>query len=368
MIWISLSAGIFYLALITLFLIGWERLKPYAREKRDSRIRLCVIIPMRNEEPNIRQLLSDIEQQTYPPEYFEVIVVDDHSSDRSCHEAKMPSSGSFHLFCLPENQTGKKAAIRMGIENSNGEIIVTTDADCRVPKTWLSTIAGYFEEHSPSLLLSPVCGITNSFFDEIQQLENLSLQGSTAGSARVHHPVMSNGANLAFPKVIYQEIHHLYHEKKIHSGDDMFLLHELKRKYPDKIHFLKSKEVTVYTKQAPDLTSFFRQRKRWTSKARFYTDFDTIATAIIVFGTNGTLFLAILYGISFGFFTAFFVLFFAKSAIDFLFLFRITGFFGQKRLMWWFPVVQSFYFLYICVTVLAAFFSQVAWKDRKIKY
>ena len=368
MIWISICAGILYLALITLFLAGWERLKIFTTETKNLQIRLSVIVPMRNEENNIRQLLSDLEQQTYPSKYIEVIVVDDHSEDRSCQEAAKFLSDSIRLLSLPEHKSGKKAALLMGIENSHGEVIVTTDADCRVPQTWLSTIANYFEIHSPSLLLSPVCGFTSSFFDEIQQLEIVSLQGSTAGSAGIHHPVMSNGANLAFPKNIFQEICHLYDEKKIRSGDDIFLLHELKLKYPKKIHFLKSKQAKVYTKLAPDLLSFLRQRKRWTSKARFYTDFDTIITALIVFGINATLFSTILYGIFSGHFLPFFVLIFIKSTIDFLFLFRITRFFDQTRLMWWFPIVQSFYFLYICFTVFLAFFSPVAWKERKIKY
>jgi poly-beta-1,6-N-acetyl-D-glucosamine synthase len=368
MIWISLSAGILYLALIALFLIGWERLKNFTPGTKYPQFLLSVIVPMRNEETNIGQLLSDINRQIYPSRYIEVIVVDDHSDDRSCNEATKFLSGSSRLLSLPEKKSGKKAALLTGIENSHGEVIVTTDADCRVPETWLSTLACYVEEYSPSLLLAPVCGITNSFFDEIQELEILSLQGSTAGSAGIHHPVLSNGANLTFSKNMYWEICHLYDEKKIHSGDDMFLLHELKRKYPNKIHFLKSKQATVYTKLAPDLPSFFRQRKRWTSKARFYTDFDTIITALIVFGINATILSSILYGIISGSFLPLFILFFTKSSVDFLFLCRITRFFDQKRLMWWFPIVQSFYFLYICFTVFTAFISPSAWKNRKIKY
>jgi glycosyltransferase involved in cell wall biosynthesis len=368
MIWISLSAGILYLALISLFLLGWERLKKFTPGTNDPQFLLSVIVPMRNEEISIGLLLSDINRQIYPSRYIEVIVVDDHSDDRSCQEAAKFLSDSIRLLSLPEHKSGKKAALLMGIENSHGGVIVTTDADCRVPHTWLSTIASYFEKYSPSLLLSPVCGITNSFFDEIQELEILSLQGSTAGSAGIHHPVMSNGANLSFSKNMYWEICHLYDEKKIHSGDDMFLLHELKRRYPNRIHFLKSIQATVFTKLAPDLPSFFRQRKRWTSKARFYTDFDTIITALIVFGINATLLSTIIYGIISGSFFPLFVLFFTKSAIDFLFLFRITLFFHQKRLMWWFPIVQSFYFLYICFTVFTAFFSPSLWKNRKIKY
>jgi len=368
MIWITIIAGSLYLGLISLFLYGWEKLNTYSPTPRQFHAIISVIISMRNEETNIKLLLLDILRQKYPSELIEVIVIDDHSTDNSIEEVKSISSKNIHLYYLSETLTGKKAAINKGIENAHGDIIITTDADCRVPETWLSTIAGYFGDHSPSLLLSPVCGISHSFYSDIQALEIFSLQGSTAGAVAINHPVMCNGANLAFPKNIYHDIQHIYNEKNIHSGDDMFLLHELKGKYPNEIHFLKSKQAAVYTAMTSNLTSFFRQRKRWTSKAKFYTDIDTILTALIVFGMNVTLLLTIIYGINSGISLPFIILFIAKSFIDFIFLYRVTGFFGQKRLMWWFPIVQSFYFLYICFTVLSALFTSNSWKERRIKY
>lgn len=366
MIWTTLIAGVLYLIIISLFLFGWEKIKAYSPIPQQFHSVISVIIPMRNEEINIKRLLLDLLKQNYPSKLIEVIVIDDHSTDNSLSEVRTLFSENILLFSLPESLTGKKAALTLGIENAHGDIILTTDADCRVPEFWLSTIACYFDDYSPSLLLSPVCGISNSFFGDMQALEIYSLQGSTAGAAAIQHAIMSNGANLAFPKNIYHEFRYLYEESKIQSGDDIFLLHELKRNYPNGIHYLKSKQAAVFTKLSSNPGSFFRQRKRWTSKAKFYTDTDTIVTAVIVFGMNVALFSTIIYGIFLGKFFPFLVLFITKSIIDFIFLLRVTSFFGQKRLMWWFPIVQSFYFLYVCLTVFSAFFTSNSWKERSI--
>ncbi len=368
MIWTTLIAGGLYLVIISLFLFGWEKIKVYSPIPHHFHSVISVIIPMRNEEININRLLLDLLQQNYPSKLIEVIVIDDHSTDNSLSEVKPFFSENIHLFSLPEGLTGKKSALNIGIKNAHGDIILTTDADCRVPETWLSTIACYFDDYSPSLLLSPVCGISHSFFEDMQALEIYSLQGSTAGAAAIHHAIMSNGANLAFPKKIYHDIRYLYEEKKIHSGDDMFLLHELKCKYPSGIHYLKSKQAAVFTELPSNPSSFFRQRKRWTSKAKFYTDSDTIVTAVIVLGMNVALFSTIIYGIFSENIFPFMALFITKSFIDFIFLTRVTSFFGQKRLLWLFPIVQSFYFLYVCLTVFSAFFTSNSWKERSIKY
>ncbi len=368
MIVIVIVAGSLYLVIITMFFYGWERLKSYAPTPRQFHSVISIIVPMRNEETNTKQLLSDIQLQNYPSNLTEIIVVDDHSTDNSLLEAKSISLENYHVISLPENLTGKKAALNKGIEAATGEIIITTDADCRVSKTWLSTIASYFNDFAPTLLLGPVCGISNSFFGNMQALEILSLQGSTAGSAAIGHAVMSNGANIAFPKSIYGDIQHIYNETKTQSGDDMFLMHEIKRKYPQGIHYLKSINALVYTKLTTNLSSFLNQRKRWTSKAKFYTDTDTIVTASIVLLMNATLLGTIIYGICMSDFMPFIILFITKCSADFVFLARVTSFFRKKRLMWLFPIVQSFYFLYICYTVLSAIFSTTLWKDRTIKH
>ncbi|HEY4786212.1 MAG TPA: hypothetical protein VIH57_09180, partial [Bacteroidales bacterium] len=179
-------------------------------------------------------------------------------------------------------------------------------------------------------------------------------------------PVMSNGANLAFSRNVYSDIEPVYQQNEIPSGDDVFALLKLKKTYPGKICYLKSPEAAVSTCLSKNITSFFKQRGRWTSKARYYKDTDVIFTALCVLSVNILLVYTLGFGIFLHDFTYFIVLMVIKSLIDFPFLYRVTSFFNQTRLMLWFPLVQSVYFLYVCITIFIAAFLPNSWKNRKI--
>jgi glycosyltransferase involved in cell wall biosynthesis len=400
MIWAVLIAGGIYIMVIAFFLYGWEKLKGFTPAQRECKTFVSVIVPMRNEQLTITRLLYDLYGQNYPADLHEIIVVNDHSTDQSSQKAGYFQKDNIKILSLPESHAGKKAAIRFGIEAARGELIVTTDADCHIGNNWLRCLAEYYEKYSPVMILGPVIasprpsasGRTSSpkeresglslhigeaslsgrgqegGFPQMQALELFSLLGSTAGAVANGYPIMCNGANLAFVKTIYPEIEHIYKNEKIRSGDDMFVMLELKKKYPNKIHFLKSTEATVNTLLINNLFSFFRQRKRWAAKAKFYNDISISGTALIVFLVNMLLMTCLVIGFVKGNFFYFLILFLIKSAIDFPFLYRVTTFFGEKQLMRWFPVVQSFYFLYVCFTAIAAMITPITWKGRVIKY
>jgi poly-beta-1,6-N-acetyl-D-glucosamine synthase len=374
MIYLVIWFGGIYIVVIALFLYGWEKLKPFNFTDTIKKTTISVIIPMRNEEYTINILLEALKQQNYPKELYEIIVIDDHSSDQALLKADQNEINNIRILSLPENISGKKASIRHGIEASTGQLIITTDADCCMDSNWLNCYASYYEKFNPEMLLGPVVAARTfnanrwkSIFESMQALELFSLLGTTAGATKIGCPIMCNGANLAFTKSAYTEIEHLYNNDKIQSGDDIFALLALKKKFPGKVHFIKSSEAKIITPLPDQLKSFFQQRKRWTAKSKYYNDGAIIITALTVFAVNFLLLTCLISGILNGNFSNFFILFFMKSAIDFPLLQRVTCFFGEKRLLGWFPVVQSFYFLYVCFTVFAAFISPITWKGRMIK-
>lgn len=228
MIIIVICTSIAYILLITIFWIGWERLIHYNYSSTDCSTFVSVIIPMRNEETNIKNLLSYLLLQNYPHNLFEIIVIDDHSSDNSLQEALNIKSNIIRTIILPEGLTGKKKAIQYGIDQSNGDLILTCDADCVITNNWIVSHVSYHEKFSPVMLSGPVSGIYNHGFSKIQSLEMFGLMGSTAGAAALSHNIMCNGANLSFKKEIYPEIRQIYNHN-ISSGDDMFILQQLKK-------------------------------------------------------------------------------------------------------------------------------------------
>ncbi|MGB4884650.1 MAG: glycosyltransferase, partial [Ferruginibacter sp.] len=152
--------------------------------------KISIIIPARNEEKNIGPLLLSIQQQTIATEKFEVIIVDDFSTDRT---AAIVQQFAFAKLIQLKNVVGtqhinsyKKKAIETGIAHCNGELIVTTDADCSVPKKWLETIAAFYLQHKPEFIVMPVAINHNNRFIEIfQALDFMGMQGITA--TMVHH-------------------------------------------------------------------------------------------------------------------------------------------------------------------------------------
>ena len=83
LVYISISLFALYSILILYYCTGWQELKPYSQPNQEAFTKISLIIPARNEEENIGKLLSSIERQTYPKHLYEVIIIDDHSTDNT---------------------------------------------------------------------------------------------------------------------------------------------------------------------------------------------------------------------------------------------------------------------------------------------
>jgi cellulose synthase/poly-beta-1,6-N-acetylglucosamine synthase-like glycosyltransferase len=301
--------------------------------------------------------------QNYPENLFEVIVVNDGSTDKTV-EIVSAFPGIFNTKTLNNTGAGKKQAIRTGITASRGNLIITTDADCRMGNNWIRTIAAFYEQNKPGMIISQV--ILKSFpgfFGRFQELEFLSLQGITAGSAFSGDPVMCNGANLAFNRDIYLNHSNNLHDE-INSGDDIFLLHSMKTEEKTKILWLESNDAAITTLSSSTLLSYLNQRSRWISKAKSYQDRNTILLGIVTFAAiclQISYFIAAL--VSPSLFSVFISLLFLKSIPDFLILQNTSGRYGKRKLMWWFLPVQLIYPFYVLSVIIYSLFSFPSLKE-----
>jgi poly-beta-1,6-N-acetyl-D-glucosamine synthase len=308
---------------------------------------VSVIISCRNEQENLPVLLDCIVSQDYPQELFEVLIVDDNSTDKT-FEAASENDGLVKILILKNKGKGKKHAIRTGIDAASGRLIITTDADCRMGKSWIKTIAAFYEKHRPDMIICPVqLNAGKGFFGRFQELEYLSLQGITAGTAMAGNGIMCNGANLAFTREAY-----LNNKDKLHfelaTGDDIFLLHSLKKEPHSKIVWLESTEAAVTTASSSTISSFLRQRKRWISKWKAYSDRFTILTGIFTFSAT-LLQLSVLVSVvvNISFVEQFITILILKSVPDFLILQNTAARYGRKLLMLWFLPIQLIYPVYV---------------------
>ncbi|HEX2968146.1 MAG TPA: glycosyltransferase [Bacteroidales bacterium] len=349
-----------YIVLILWLYKYLVRIKPF-NSSADQPVFVSVVIACRNEQDNIPGLLHSLSQQKYPFNLFEVILVDDNSTDKTVAAAQSYAY-NLNLKVLANEGTGKKTALKTGIRAAMGNLILTTDADCFPCDRWITTIVSFYSEYNPDLIIAPVkLSRGMNFFGRFQELEFLSLQGITAATAEGGIPVMCNGANLAFTKSVYlSNIEHLRFD--IATGDDIFLLHSLK-KNKSNILWLESAGAIVETAAVPDLKSFLKQRKRWASKSTAYRDFASVYIGIVTFVTN----LAIVVFLMASFFDnemliAFITSLLIKSIPDYLILRNTTGRYGNKELMKSFLQCQMIYPFYVMIVTGFAFIDMFRMK------
>ncbi|MBA3673764.1 MAG: glycosyltransferase [Chitinophagaceae bacterium] len=336
---------------------------------------ISVIIPARNEEENISACLASVINQSYPKNLFEIIVVDDFSTDGTESIINSFSKENVSLISLKdfvkegELNSYKKKAIEIAISNAKGALIVTTDADCIVPHLWLQRIASFYEMYHPAFIAAPVAYYgENNFLKKFQTMDFMTLQGITAASVYKKFHNMCNGANLAYERNAFLEVGGFTGIDNIASGDDMLLMHKIFERYPERVLFLKSPDAIVKTKTANTLKEFLNQRIRWASKADKYTDKKITAVLLLVYLFNAwLLFLGILSILLPHVFCGFVGVLIAKTIVELFFLYPVARFFNKEKLLWWFPAAQPFHILYTVIAGWLGKFGSYKWKERKVK-
>ncbi len=374
-----------YSGLIIYYGSCWRRIPNSKFKIQNSKFKISIIIPARNEEQNIKACLDSILQQNYPADFFEVIVVDDHSTDNTAAIVLCYETGNIKLISLKDFTNGeqinsyKKKAIETAIDKSTGELIISTDADCIVPPNWLQIIANFYQQTDASFIVMPVKFIhKNNWLNIFQSLDFMTLQGITG--AAVHNKMLSmcNGANLAYRKKSFEAVDGFKGIDGIASGDDMLLMHKIFEREPDKVLYLKSPEVIVQTQAMPTVKDFFNQRIRWASKADQYKDKRIFWVLLLVYLVNLLLIIlplfAWFYNIQYSIFNfqfsmfAFWVLLLlSKTITELFFLFPVANFFGNKRLLWFFPLAQPFHIFYTVIAGWLGKFGNYQWKGRTVK-
>lgn len=366
-----------YIGLIYYYRDLFIRLTPFSNETATPSVKFSIIIPARNEEDCIGKCIESIYRQQYPVNLFEVIIIDDHSTDATSQIVLQLKEkyGEIKLIRLQDEVQGKllnaykKKAIETAIPQTSGDWIITTDADCTIPVHWLNSYNNYIQQYDPALVAGPVKFVNNgSFVSLFQCLDFLSLQGITAAAVSANKHSMCNGANLAYKKDAFIAVNGFKGIDNVASGDDMLLMHKIKKQFPGKLGYLFTPEAIVITVPMPGWKSFFNQRIRWASKAEKYDDKSIIAVLVLVYLYNLLLLALGILSIGNGFY---FVLFLssiiAKTFVELLFMFSVAGFYKEKKLLWWFPFMQPVHIVYMVLAGWLGKFGSYRWKGRKVR-
>jgi len=355
-----------YLLLVVWFIRGWLNLKETIFN--ETKFKVSIIIPCRNESTNIIRLLEAIDSQKTEFLNLEVIIIDDHSSDDTLIICKAFKGRNFNpiILQLEHNEQGKKSAISAAISLSKGEIIVCTDADCVFGNQWLTYMLSPFNNPKITMAIGPVMFFDNGgFWNQLMQMEFLSLIAIGASSVQNGYPNMCNGANIAYRKLAFYEVNGFKGNEHIASGDDEFLMHKINHKFPQSIQFVKHNEAIVNTEAPKSFSQFIHQRIRWGSKAAHYQNFTSILLPAFMFGFNLLLFLTpILFflGLSWPIIA---ILWLIKLSIEIVFFSVILPFFRSSKVLDLVIPAQIFHVVYITLIGLLSLAVPYSWKGRK---
>lgn len=365
---------LFYAVIMTLYLSYWTETEEYSLQtEEDSYPSVSVVIPVRNESRHIAKLLQDLLQQNYPEGLIEIIIVDDHSDDDTPEIVLRFSNERIRLVSLSEllkdeglTTAYKKKAIETGIRYAKGEIIMTTDGDCRVPAGWVKRMIQIKQASKAKLLTGAVVMKgTDTLFQKFQALDFLGMMGITSAMLRMEVFNMANGANLLYEKSAFESVNGFQGIDHLASGDDMLLMYKIAQHYEGAVAYAKHPEAVVYTETMPTLRTFLQQRFRWTAKSKDYQDkrmtwiLGTVFLFVLSLFFN--LFLALFNNI---FLFAVLVQIIVKSIVDYRLLESTARYYGRRDLMDSFFSSQIFHILYIVFVGSLGNVLKFEWKGR----
>ncbi len=380
MILISIIITVSYLILIFSFTYGFNKVNDFKLEDLPSKTHFSVIIPFRNEAKHLPNLLKSITDLNYPKQLFEVIFVDDDSEDDSVDIIKKFINGKqigfdcaqpdIHIISNErKTNSPKKDAITSAINKAKFEWIITTDADCTLPKYWLDSFDEYIQKSNTKCIAGPVTyEDNNSFLNRFQILDLLSLQGATIGGFGIKKPFLCNGANFGYQKELFKALNGFDGNNQIASGDDIFLLEKIAKKHPKELHYLKCEQAIVKTQSQPNWSHLFSQRIRWAAKTSAYNNWFGKLTGILVLIMNAlviTISLLALIGI-FNYKTLLYILI-IKFNIDFYLIYQSATFFDQKQILRTFIFAFMLYPFFSVYVAFISVFKGYKWKGRAFK-
>ena len=340
-------------------------------------IKFSIVVAARNEAHQIHFLLDALSKQSYDRNLYEVIIADDSSTDNTVEIVKnyINNNPEINIKLLQiENQENrsafKKIALTKAINMSEGEVIITTDADCVFSEDWLLSISKSYLSKKSKLIIGMIAYHNdNNSFEKMQHLEFLSLIASGIGSLRMGYPTMCNAANLIFEKKVFIDLDGYKSDINVTSGDDILFLLKVKKRYGiSAISFITDKNSIVYTFACKTVSEFINQRIRWASKAKVYSDIPLILVTAIVFIFNftiGMLFLSAFFSVNYLFCAM--VLAVVKMIVDFPVLYLIATYINRRDLLKFYLPLQFLYFPYVMLIGTLSLFMPYKWKGRTVK-
>lgn len=366
-----------YIWLIHFYVKGWLKTPIQNTKKNIAPSKaISVIVCVRNEADNIEACIQSILNQKFPKSLYEIIVVNDFSTDKTLKILNQFSDKikiiklSEHL--PPENALvpNKKKAITMAVGLSQYDVVLCADGDCIYGENWILSMEQYYKKYQKQFVSGPVDYIDDhKLFSNFLQMDLVAMIGVTAGSIGQKSPVMASGANMLFEKAAFYDVGGYKGNDDIASGDDVFLMQKIFLKNNKAVGFVKNTEAFAKTYAPQTFREFLNQRIRWTSKSNNLVDNNVKLVLMFNFlfyiSTFSSLFILPWWHLSYLAFGL--ILLSLKILIDLLFFGNILAFYNKSYLMRWIVFMEITHIIYVSLMGFLAVFGTYTWKGRTIK-
>ena len=337
-----------------------------AQKSTPKKIPISVIVCAKNEAENVIRFIPLLAEQDYPD--YEIILIDDASSDATLEifEEFEKQYSNIRLVKVENNEAfwgNKKYALTLGIKASKKDYLLFTDADCYpASKDWITSMSSQFTMNKTIVLgYGAYEKIAGSFLNKIIRFETMLTAIQYFSWAKIGHPYMGVGRNLAYKKEEFYNVKGFIDHMQIRSGDDDLFINQVAKSKNTAICY--SPESFTYSQPKTSFKDWFNQKRRHVSTARFYKTFDGVQLAL--FYSSQLLF--VILAIVLLAFQYQWILVISIIGFRYLFTWITLGFSSgklkEKDVMYWFPIIEIVLIFTQLNIFITNFFSKpVHWK------
>jgi cellulose synthase/poly-beta-1,6-N-acetylglucosamine synthase-like glycosyltransferase len=323
-------------------------------------LNISIIISAKNEADSIPSLFNSLKNVDYPKDNFEIILIDDNSTDLTFCKAWGFQNDLTNLRIIKaedKEYQGKKGALAVGINNAMNDYILITDADCCVSTAWMKRYSDKFNEGYDFLFGNAPFINEPGLVNAISRFENLRTFFLYTAAWKLHLPYSAAARNFGFKKSSFYKIKGYENTRETMSGDDDLLIREaVKNKM--RIGYIPDSDAAVYSVSKDTIKDYLAQKARHTKTSIYYLPIHKIAL-----GGWHLINLAALFSLFLGFYNKwFFVPTIIKILADLLIVKTNEGKSGYK--FGWFEIIylQVIYEILIVVNFMNALFRKDKWK------
>jgi cellulose synthase/poly-beta-1,6-N-acetylglucosamine synthase-like glycosyltransferase len=339
---------------------------------RPTTTHVSVIICLHNEEQNVPGLMQSLQNQDYPADKWELILVNDRSSDETEALLIKWSNAMLKAKIIKIESTApdfapKKYAIDRAIHSAEGSIILLTDADGRPGPLWIRSICNLYTEET-GMIIGFAPYITEKPFQKliykILALEYMSHATVAASSTGLSFPITCVGTNLSYRKSVYLDLGGFGRFKSYHSGDDDLFLQRVRDESTWKIRYIFSTDSHVPNAPPAGWAQFINQRLRYASKGLFYPIPVTLSLLVYFLFSLFLFTLPVLYLLNSDLIILCLGGWLLKIVFEFVLLYRFSLYTENRKILKFFPLATLLHVPYVVFFGLFGPIIRYKWAGR----